>query len=58
MDKNTAFISKQPIGGWGGGGVGDGGRTPILDLTGMIVVIAVLVTLRVSREEIGENGNF
>ena len=36
---------------------------PILDLTGMIIVtfrveIVVLVTLRVSREENGENDNF
>ena len=36
---------------------------PILDLTGMIIVtfrveIVVLITLRVSREENGENDNF
>ena len=40
-----------------------GGRDSLLDLTGMIVVtfrveIAVLVTLRVSRDKNGENGNF
>ena len=43
-----------------------GGETPILDLTWMVIVtliiigveIAVLVTLRVSQEENGENGNF
>ena len=43
-----------------------GKGTGAIDLTGMIVLsfshlgveIAVLVTLRVSREENGENGNF
>ena len=42
---------------------GGGGVIAILDQTGMIIVtfrveIVVLVTLRVSREENGENDNF